>query len=202
MDQNIWRERILRRSDMTGRLTHLTKGADNDAAFDTLWKILKDKKLIAGSGYVIGDQRVVCFQETPLGALEENLFFEKKLKEDSNDHVRYLPFGLRFNKGSLYIKGARPVVYGDPDELKSVMPTKEHWRIVKHNLSDPKQIVDWTHEREWRHPGDLDFDYGDIEVIVEGHEFYKKFVNRCIDEKRLDVLKEINGIIPLFSVVG
>lgn len=198
MDQNVWRERILHRSDMTGRLTHLTKGENDDAAFEVLWKILEKKKLIAGSGFVIGTQKVVCFQETPLGALEENLFFEKRL----NDKVRYSPFGLRFNKGSLYQKGARPVIYGNEEELRHLLPESAHWRIVKHDLSLPDAIVDWTHEREWRHLGDMGFEYDQLEVIVAGHDFYKKFVTRCLDEHREDILKGINGIIPLFSVVG
>ena len=198
MKEDIWRERILHRSDMTARLTHLTKGANNDAAFETLWKILVDKKLIAGSGFVIDNQKVVCFQEVPLGALQENIFYEGKIQ----DETRYLPFGLRFNKGRLYGKGARPVVYGDSDELRRILPADEHWRIVKLDLNNPEYIVDWTHEREWRRCGDLEFSYDEIEVIVEGAEYYQKFVNRCIDEGRLDILRTINGVIPLFSVAG
>lgn len=198
MDQNIWRNRIVQRSDMTGRLTHLTKGANDDAAFENLWKILKEKKLIAGSGCVIGTQKVVCFQEMPLGALEENLFYEKQL----NGKVRYLPFGLRFNKGTLYQKGARPVLYGNEDELRSLLSNSAHWRIVKHDLNSPDSIVDWTHEREWRHPGDLDFEYDQLEIILADHNYYKKFATRCFDEHREDILKSVNGIIPLYSVAG
>lgn len=198
MNQNTWKERILHRSDMTGRLTHLTKGTNDDIAFDVLWKILLEKELIAGSGFVIGNQKVVCFQETPLEALEENLFFEKQL----NDNIRYSPFGLRFNKGSLYQAGARPVIYGNGEELRNLLPATAHWRIVKHDLTSPDAIVDWTHEREWRYPGNLKFQYDQIEVIVAGHDFYKRFVTRCLDEKREDILRGINGIIPLYSVVG
>ncbi len=198
MDQDTWRERILHRSDLTGRLTHLTKGVDNNAAFERLWKILQDKKLIAGSGFVIGNQKVVCFQETPLEALEENLFFEKQY----NGGVRYSPFGLRFNKGILYQTGARPVMYGNEEELRNLLPKSAHWRIVKLDLASPDAIVDWTHEREWRHLGDLGFEYGQIEIIVADHDFYKKFVHRCLDEKREDILTGINGIIPLYSIVG
>ena len=198
MDQTIWRDRIIQRSDMTGRITHLTKGISDDEAFNVLWEIIVSKKIIASNGYVKGNQKVVCFQETPLESLEENLFFETQLAEKN----RYLAFGLRFNKGSMYAKGTRPVIYGDEQEIKSIYWPEISWRVVEHNLNCSNKIVDWTHEREWRHLGDVEFEYNEIEILVKDQEYYKKFVTRCFEQNREDILKEINGIIPLFSVVG
>lgn len=94
------------------------------------------------------------------------------------------------------------MIYGNGEELRNLLPATAHWRIVKHDLTSPDAIVDWTHEREWRYPGNLKFQYDQIEVIVAGHDFYKRFVTRCLDEKREDILRGINGIIPLYSVVG
>ena len=39
--------------------------------------------------------------------------------------------------------------------MKSILPSDEYWRIVNYDLSDNKYMVDWTHEWEWRVPGDV-----------------------------------------------
>ena len=192
-----WTDRSILRSDMTVRATHLTKGATDDEAFEKLWTILIEKKLRAGTGYVIGDIPVCCFQDVPLIAIAENLRYE----EGSNvGPVRYSPFGIRMNKVKLYEKWGRPVFYGKTEEMKQVIPKGEHWRLVKLNLEDSKNIIDWTHEREWRVKGDLNFEYDEIEVLVKNNSYYKQFVSKCISEDRLDILSDINGIIPLYSV--
>ena len=82
-----------------------------------------------------------------------------------------------------------------------MLPTTEYWRIVDFDL-DSKAVVDWSHEREWRLAADYQFKYSDTEVVVKNDYYYKQFVNRCIEENRLDILKEINGIIPLNSVIS
>jgi len=68
MDELAWRNRIIYRSDMVARVTHLTLGTSDDEAFEKLWKILKDRKLLASgnSGYIVRDTKAVCFQEVPL----------------------------------------------------------------------------------------------------------------------------------------
>ena len=91
---SMWRKRITNRTDMVARITHLTKGNSDEVAFDILWKIFMEKKLnwSGSSGYVIGKQKAVCFQEVPLSHI--NLLY----KEDLDDKLRYSWFGLRFNK--------------------------------------------------------------------------------------------------------
>jgi len=78
-----WTNRIASRSDLTGRLTHLTKsnGIDisamtfdeiNIKAVDNLINILKDKEIhgsTTSSGYIVGNTKAVCFQDTPLYAI-------------------------------------------------------------------------------------------------------------------------------------
>ena len=44
MKDTNWEKRISNRNDMALRITHLTRGKDNDEAFANLWKILIDKK--------------------------------------------------------------------------------------------------------------------------------------------------------------
>lgn len=199
MDEEFWRDRISNRSDLVARITHLTRGKTDDEAFERLWKILLEQT-IRGSGnegFIVGNRKAVCFQEIPLYSIAENLIFD----EEQGRKNRHSPFGLRFNKLRIYRLGARPVFYGKTDELKKLLPTTEYWRIVDFDL-DSKAVVDWSHEREWRLAADYQFKYSDTEVVVKNDYYYKQFVSRCIEENRLDILKEINGIIPLNSVIS
>ena len=198
MKHEEWRKRINERTDMASRITHLTRGNNNDEAFEILWKILVDKKLSGSgnNGFINGNRKAVCLQELPLSAIAENLKYEKTL----DDKIRYSPFGIRFHKGFIYKQGGRPVIYEDKDTMKSLLPEEEYWRIVDLKLADIEAYIDWTHEREWRVPDKLNFNYCHIEVIVESGEYYRLLVERCIKEKRVDILTGIHGIITLDSV--
>jgi len=199
MNLDLWRNRISNRTDLVARITHLTKGSSNEEAFEKLWKILIDKMLIGSGkrGYIVGTEKAVCFQEVPLYSIVENLLFEDTL----DDKTRYSWFGLRFNKIQMYRNGARPVLYGKTEELKTVLNPKDYWRIVDLDL-EKTDVVDWSHEREWRILGDFQFEYNDIEVIVRDDYYYQKFVNRCIKEERMDILCTVHGVIPLNTVIS
>lgn len=198
-----WRNRYKNRNDISSRLTHLTKGNTSEETFQILMKILEMKKIIGSTtetGFIIGNKPAVCFQEAPLNAIAENLEYEKKLREDTNDKVRYKAFGLRFNKMWIYNKGGRPVIYEEKELMKSILPKEEYWRIVNYDLHDRQHIIDWTHEREWRVPGDIDFEYKDIEILVPSNRYYKKFIEYCMQNNTLEILKEINGIVVLNTI--
>ena len=157
MDYKQWRKHIECRSDFVTRITHLTKAKEGLSGLDNLIKIIKDKKIqgsSTASGYIVGNDTAVCFQDAPLLAIAENLLFE----EAHSDITRYEPYGLRFNKQWLYQRGARPVIYGETNTLKDMLPEPEYWRIVNLNLNDGKNLIDWTHERECRFKGDIEFD--------------------------------------------
>lgn len=198
MKRDDWVKRIKERSDMVTRVTHLTKENDDDEAFENLWKILNDKEIkgSGANGFINGKRKAVCLQELPLSAIAENLMYEQVL----NDKIRYSSFGVRFNKAFIYRMGGRPVIYENKEHMKALLNEEEYWRIVDLDLSDKEKIVDWTHEREWRVPDKLPFKYTHIEVIVANDKYYRKFVKRCIDEDRTDILVEIHGIITLNSV--
>lgn len=105
MKRKDWKKRINKRNDMASRITHLTRGKDNDEAFENLWKILVDRK-INGSGnfgFINGRRKAVCLQELLLSAITENLMYEKVL----NDKVRYSPFGILVNQDVL-VAGSPP----------------------------------------------------------------------------------------------
>ena len=59
MKRDKWKKRIIQRSDMASRITHLTRGKTSKEAFENLWKILVDKKLEGSSntGFINGKEK-------------------------------------------------------------------------------------------------------------------------------------------------
>ncbi|MCD8361912.1 MAG: hypothetical protein LUC98_02925 [Lachnospiraceae bacterium] len=194
MNQDEWVKHIVRQSDFTLRLTHLTRRTDNMRAIDVLFQILDEKCLRASdkSGFIRKNNRAVCLQEHSLYSLAENILFE-----DEKATLKYEAFGLRFNKGVLFQKGARPAIYGTEEELDQI-PENLQWRCIRMDISDSNKIVDWSHEREWRYNGDLMFEYSDIEVILGCGKSYREFIERY---KESTLLSDINGIIVLDSLL-
>lgn len=162
MNQDNWSKHIERRSDLSTRITHLTRRVPGKTALEVLFDILDSKTLKGSTGYIVGNEKVVCFQEVPLFSLAENIKYEEEIR--CGERPRYEAFGLRFNKGAMFGKGARPVVYGPSYELRKIFEKENYWRIVDMDLSKADNITDWTHEREWRVKGDLKFQYKEIEV--------------------------------------
>mgnify|MGYP003291351292 CR=1 FL=1 len=202
MDVKEWRNRIVRRSDFSCDLTHLTKANGKNSSLDVLVKILKDKKLVGGSGFVCDYKPVVCFQDIPLSSLSENILYEQLLhKQNPKQPCRYDAFGLRFSKTYVYKKGGRPVIYEATKTAKEFLPKNEYWRIVKLDLSDDKNVVDWTHEREWRVKGNLEFEWSDVEIILSQEHSLQQFIKKCKENNIEGVLDEVKGIITLKSLI-
>lgn len=201
MDLKEWREHIERRSDFATRVTHLTKANESKTAFHNLIKILDEKKIYGSGkdGYIIGDKRAVCFQDVPVQSLAENIKYEREINGGAS--ARYEAYGIRFRKNDIFKKGARPVVYGPTKDLKAMLPKNEYWRIVNMDMLDDNSIIDWSHEREWRYPGDLEFKYTDIEVIVWSDKDYREFVD-YYRKKNQELLSRIHGIIVLSSSIN
>lgn len=204
MYYDTWIKRVQRRHDITTRLTHLTRANGDECAFYVLNKILKEKCIYGSTtdtGYIVGPDSAVCFQDIPLLGIAENIIYENKLcRETGRINKRYEPFGIRVNKQHAFRRGAREVIYGKTYELKSILPETEWWRIVNHNLDDINKIIDWTHEREWRIKGNYTFEFTDIDVIVKDSNYYKKFIEYWMNEDP-SILTMINGINCLDSVI-
>lgn len=199
--QKDWIERLRNRSDMSRYLYHLTRENDRQDTIEVLIKILNEKRLIGSttdSGFIIGDNKAVCFQDTTTYSLCQNSFHEQKLRENKTiSKVRYRPMGLAFTKDYVYKKGGRPVIYEKTQIAKQMLPRDEWWRIVNFDLSDKNQIVDWTHEREWRVKGDFEFDLEETYVVLVRSPQYKDF----IDMVGHDMLKSLGGIIVLDPIL-
>jgi len=173
-----WKNRIAERSDMCTGVVHLTRETESMSVGQVLLKILLDKKLIGSSpnkSFICGSVKAVCFQDTPLYSLGQNVFFEQKMRrQDKLYKLRYQAFGVAFPKDYLFNKGARPVIYEKTDFAKDFLPKNQWWRIVRLDLSNNNAFVDWTHEREWRLPGDLEFDLSEATIVCTANNKLKE----------------------------
>ncbi len=202
-----WSHRVISRADYGSQVTHLTRSTticgQAYSAVDVLIKILRERRIIGStteSGYIIGDRQAVCFQDAPPYSICENIDFELKLQKDKNtDKVRYEACGVMFKKPYIYRKGGRPVIYDNKETAKNMLPTDEWWRIVNFDMSNPEFFVDWTHEREWRLPGDLEFDIAEATVVVMNAGQFKMFHANSAQGGE-DVAKFVSCVLPLGTI--
>ena len=149
------------------------------------------------SGFIVGNKSAVCFQESPIYSLSQNIYYEQKLFKDGKlKKRRYFGLGIMFTKPYIYKKGGRPVIYDKTVEAKKYLPRDQWWRIVNYDLSDENNIIDWTHEREWRVAGDLEFELSDISVVVPNDRAFKIIIKEC-NKVGIDLINEVKSIINL-----
>lgn len=203
-----WKQRIASRSDLTGHLIHLTRATSVNgkelSSTEVLMKIIKEQCLIGSStksGFICGTRKAVCFQDTPLYQLSQNIYSEQEYRtQNSQAKVRYVGAGLMFPKPYIYRRGGRPVIYDNTEEAKNYLPSHELWRVVRLELSDDTNVIDWTHEREWRIPDDFKFEINQATVILPNTNAYKNFIQLCRSLNNIDILSEIRGIVTLNAV--
>ena len=200
-----WRRRIAERSDMSSSVIHLTREAGETIIQKILYKILSEKKIIGSttdSGFICGYTKAVCFQDAPLTSICQNVFFEQKQREQNNQYkIRYRAFGLMFEKSYAFAKGARPVIYEKASQAKEFLPKNQWWRIVNLNLEDKENIIDWTHEREWRCPGDFEFDLTEVTLIAIRQETVAYLCQEFNKNFKIDLLSKIKGIVTMEHVL-
>lgn len=196
-DMTKWLNRHKNRTDISAYLTHLTREQSNLEDVDVLIKILKERKLLGSgrNGFVKGT--AVCFQDAPLSGIAQNILHEENMRKDFGGKVRYRGVGLMLPKPYVFNQGGRPVIYEDK-EIASELFSNVNWRVVTMNFNGPENIVDWSHEREWRIEGDFEFDLSKVYVIVSSDCEYKKFMERVPK----GILQEIQGIVTLDAVIN
>jgi hypothetical protein len=180
-------------------------------ALDVLMEIL-ESGIIKGSGkegFINGSTTAACFQDTPMYSLGQMYYQEKLLKEkdgkgaaDGADRTdfRYTLHGLAFDKKTIWDQGGRPVIYEETEIAKKFLTPDQWWRIVNLNLHDMTNLTDWTHEREWRVPGDFRFNLPGTFIILPGHKAFKKFLVHP-KQKEHDFLSKVCAVIPLSPVL-
>jgi hypothetical protein len=80
---------------------------------------------------------------------------------ETQPHPRYEFYGIAISKSSGFRLGARPVICL-PDAEACWIPSDQRWRHVRFEHGQ----VDFTHEREWRCPNDVDLSQIGFYVIV------------------------------------
>jgi len=127
-------------------------GADH-SAFAALWRIVRTRRLVATSETVRGDQPVVCFTQVPLVELPRWRSFRPH-----RSRWDFEPYGISIDRRWLVQRGAQPVRYGD-EQFWHSLPEKERPYFQKRfTESRGGSRIDWSIEREWRHPGDVQLD--------------------------------------------
>ena len=200
-----WSRRIAERSDMCMGLVHLTRESEYGDVFDVMHKILVDQKLLGSTtdkGFICGDRKAICFQDIPLYSVCQNVFYEQKQCEDDEKYkLRYRAIGLVFTKEYLFLKGARPVIYEQTDVAKQFLPANEWWRIVRLDLSNQECFIDWAHEREWRLPGDLEFELKEATLLSIDNAQVKQMTTAYRKKTDKDLRDELRGIVTLRDVL-
>lgn len=172
------------RPDFSNYLIHFTKGvkpcveknnpanafAKGRSARDRLVSILK-QRTIKSSTLPWVKREAVCFTECVWGSLLSHA-------------TKYSPYGIGFSKEYIFNHGGNPIFYVRPKLYEN-----QQWNDDTHIFTSPflpeysqekmkstpnAKRVDYTHEREWRLPCELQFEYVDIEfVILKSHKDIK-----------------------------
>lgn len=206
--KDLWTKRIAGRSDMSSQVIHLTHssviGGQKIGPVDVLLRILREQRIVGSTtdnGFICGNIPATCFQDVPLYSLSQNVYAEEQYRAVVEDaKVRYVGVGLMFPKPYVYAKGGRPVLYENTDKAKNILPEDEWWRIVRFELTDEQNFIDWTHEREWRLPGSFEFELDQATVLLPSKVGFDRFLKLCKECEDESILDRIRGIVDLGSV--
>ena len=135
---------------------HVHKGV---TAIDRLINILKARTIYASPMPLMGDASAVCFTECVWDSLMAH-------------GNRYSSYGIVFSKRTIFRSGGGPALYvrGDilqteieklPQTLKAFVVPFDPDGLVQEGV-----IQDWIHEREWRLPATMTFEYADVRYVL------------------------------------
>ena len=207
--QENWEMRIAGRTDLSSQVVHLTRSSTIDGEkrgpVDVLTKILLEgciRGSTTDSGFIVGDVAATCFLDSPTYMVSQNIWAEQEFRKVVPDaRIRYMGVGLMFRKPYVYQRGGRPVIYESTERAKSMLPEEEWWRIVKLDLFDEGNFIDWTHEREWRVPGSFEFELEEVTVLLPNKFGYDRFLTKCKEhEDEVDILGSIKGMVSLGAI--
>ena len=137
----------------------LNSHPDSDhSTLGTLRRIVTQKKLLSSNQTIRGGSRVVSFTASPLLQLPAlHRFRPHRVRWD------FEPYGLCLRREWLIKQGVRPVQYRDDADWSSLSDSDRPF----FQLATGDSGIDWTVEREWRVPGDLDLtDLSPNDVIL------------------------------------
>jgi hypothetical protein len=164
------------RLDISPNLIHFTSDVSDEAAFQRLQKIVREKTLLGTGRLIKGGFSCVCFSEAPLTSLSDGLL---------NEHYysRYSPFGIMVAKKWLFAQGGRPVIYQANSEYDA-LPESHRWRHMLFEIRENFAFADFTWEREWRIPCErLEFSPADATLVVPDAAWAARLVQEHDDDE-------------------
>lgn len=154
------------REDISDYLFHFTKGEDA--------LLILDKIINEGAIKDINNNGYICFTETPIYMLEN--YFKFVAKQYKVPKI-LAPYGIGLKRDWLFNQGARPVIYGLPNEKKD-LPENLRWRFV--SVSPPNR--DWLWLREWRiNTVAVEFKPDDIIIVTNNEDEQALFWEVVVD---------------------
>lgn len=126
------------------------------SALMTLRRIVQQRLLIGSGRTIRGGFPVVSFTAVSLNQLPELRCFRTH-----RSHWDFEPYGLCIRRGALERHGVRPVTYGTETTWQTLSDTdrpyfQSNGEVASSSSATRSSDVDWSVEREWRIPGDLD----------------------------------------------
>jgi hypothetical protein len=153
------RHPLSERPDLSNELIHFIRQPSLEQGFQVLRRIIAERRLLGGTGFIKGGYRCVCFTEAPLDNIAE--IFWHSLEVD----LKYMPLGVIVPKRWLFERNGRPVIY-QPDAEYHMLPESLRYRHVRYE-PDAEPPIDLTWEREWRiHAEELPLDPAVCTVVV------------------------------------
>ncbi len=202
--------------DYSNYLAHFTKeyaSVDNNNCLDESFKRMsaKDKlisilktKTIYKSTMPWTNMEAVCFTECPWSSFVEH-------------SLNYSSYGVGFSKKFIFGKHGAPAIYMRVDtfikekdsnftniceEIKFLITPFQPIYTPSRVKRLSKRPVDYTHEREWRIPDTLNFEYKDVQfVIVKSNEDFISFppdLRQAIGEGKFLVMDNYKNIEKLW----
>jgi hypothetical protein len=159
--------------------------ADNEpgsahTAFDTLLRILEERRIRGSNRLTRGPEQVVSFSAGGLDELGRMIKWRTGFARWT-----FEPYGIGFSRSVLMERGARPVVYGDESVWKRLPETQQY----RYQVSRPGNR-EWEREKEWRLKGDLAFESvpdRDI-LVVTALDYEAEAIRRRFGLKAVSVL--------------
>lgn len=151
---------------------HALKSHGQSSAYEKLTSILESKRIFGSPQMDLPNApRTACFTESVWGAFSDLTEF-------------FSSFGLGFNKRRLFEQGGGPALYTRGDLLSADWKSVPSWLepFIKPFDPEAKWLGDksnFLYEREWRFPGDFEFEITDIEfIIVKSHDSVRDLIER------------------------
>ena len=179
---------LSQRPDLSNELIHFIRQPSLDEAFQVLRKIVAERRLLGGTGFIKGGHQCVCFTEAPLDSIAEVFW------HSSEADLKFMPLGVIVPKRWLFERGGRPVIYQADDEYYA-LPESLRYRHVRYE-PDAQPPIDITWEREWRiQTGELSLDSAAGRIVVVEEE-----QSRALEQDFYS--REDDRIANLASAVG